>query len=208
MYLRKETYKIALFIIFIIVTPLLSYRYLQPAAYLPKDYFAQDSQGFYKGVAKGQGQTALIGYFPKTMEVLPEQNKVPLGKIALSNPNATGTVVKDTFTYKEFNISSKLPIKAELFIHYFPGWTFSINDIPVTPDTSNIYDFVYLSLPSGNNKIVARFDNTPLITAANSISLLSILILIIFSAFELTKIIRAKTGLSKQSKADSLIEEI
>ena len=208
MYLRKETYKIALFIIFIIVTPLLSYRYLQPAAYLPKDYFAQDSQDFYKSVAKGQGGTALMGYFPKAMEVLQEQNKVPLSKIALSNSNATGTVVKDTFTYKEFHISSKLPIKAEIFIHYFPGWTFSINDIPVTPDTSNIYDFVYLSLPSGNNKIVARFDNTPLITAANSISLLSILILITFLVFESKKIIPVKTGLSKQSKADSLIEEI
>lgn len=208
MYLRKETYKIALFIIFIIVTPFLSYRYLQPAAYLPKDYFAQDSQDFYKGVARGQGGTALMGYFPKTMEVLPEQNKVPLNKIALSNSNATGTVVKDTFTYKEFHISSRVPIKAELFIHYFPGWTFSINDIPVTPDTSNIYGFVYLPLPSGNNKIVARFDNTPLITAANSISLLSILVLIAFLVFESKKIISVKTGLSKRSNADSLIEEI
>nr|MBI5455398.1 hypothetical protein [Candidatus Levybacteria bacterium] len=209
MYLRKETYKIALFIIFIIAAPLLSYRYLQPAAYLAKAYFAQDSKDFYQGIAQGQlGGTALMGYFPKTMDVLPEQNKVPLDKIALSDPNAAKKVIKDTFIYKEFNISSKLPIKAELFIHYFPGWTFSINDTLVTPDTSNIYDFVYLSLPAGNNKIVAKFENIPLVTAANYISLLSILILIVFSAFELTKIIQAKTGLLKQSKTDGLIEEI
>lgn len=208
-YLRKETYKIALFIIFMTLTPLLSYSFLQPAAYLPKDYFAQDSPDFYKGIAKGQqGQTALMGYFPKKMEVLPEQNKVPLSKIALSDPKATGKVIKDTFNYKEFNISSDSPLKAKLFIHYFPGWTFSINDIPVTPDTSNIYDFVYLSLPSGNNKIVAKFDNTPLITVANSISLLSILILLVFLAFEARKIIPVKTGLPKQAKTDALIEEV
>lgn len=208
MYLRKETYKIALFIIFIIATPFLSYRYLQPAAYLDKGYFAQDSPDFYKGIARGQGGTALMGYFPKTMEVLPEQNKVPINKIALSNSNATGTVVKDTFTYKEFSISSKSPIKAELFIHYFPGWKFYVNEAEVKPDTSNIYDFVYLSLPAGNNKIVARFDNTPLITAANSISLLSILVLIAFLVFESKKIIPVKAGLPKQAKADSPIEEI
>ncbi len=208
-YLRKETHKMVLFVALIILTPLLSYSFLQPAAYLPKDYFAQDSPGFYKGIAKEQqGQTALMGYFPKTMEVLPEQNKVPLSKIALSDPKATGKVIKDTFNYKEFNISSDSPLKAELFIHYFPGWTFSINDIPVTPDTSNIYDFVYLSLPSGNNKIVAKFDNTPLITVANSISLLSILILLVLLAFEARKIIPVKAGLPKQAKTDALIEEV
>jgi hypothetical protein len=208
-YLRKETHKIVLFVALIILTPLLSYSFLQPAAYLPKDYFAQDSQDFYKGIAKGQqGGTAEMGYFPKTMGVLPEQNKVPLSKIALSGPNATGKVVRDTFTYKEFDINSKSPIKAELFIHYFPGWTFSINGRPVTPDTSNIYDFVYLSVPAGNNKIVAKFENTPLITAANTISLLSIAILIALLAFELKKIIPTKAGLLKQSKADNLIEEV
>ncbi len=209
MYFKKESQKIILFIILIVLTPILSYSYLQPAAYLPKDYFAQDSKDFYKGLAKGQqGGTALIGYFPKTMEVLPEQNKVPLSKIVLSDLNATGKVVKDTFTYKEFDISSKSPIQAELFIHYFPGWTFSINDMPVTPDTSNIYGFVYLSIPVGNNKIVAKFENTPLITVANSISLLSILILLVLLTFEARKMIPVKTSLSKQSKTDALTEEI
>ena len=207
-HLKKETYKIALFIIFMTLTPLLSYSFLQPAAYLAKDYFAQDSQDFYKGIAKGQlGGTAEMGYFPETMAVLPDQSTVPSSEIAVSSQNAVIRVVKSTFTYKEFTLSSNSPVEVELFLHYFPGWKFSINKTVVTPDTANIYDFVYLSVPAGNNKIVAEFANTPLITVANNISLLSILILIVFSAFELKKIIQVKAGLS-QSKTAGPIEEI
>jgi hypothetical protein len=148
-----------------------------------------------------------MGYFPETMAVLPDQSTVPSSEIAVSSQNAVIRVVKSTFTYKEFTLSSNSPVEVKLFLHYFPGWKFSINKTVVTPDTANIYDFVYLSVPAGNNKIVAEFENTPLITVANNISLLSILILIVFSAFELKKIIQVKAGLS-QSKTAGPIEEI
>lgn len=207
-YLKKDIYKIILFIIFMVLTPLLSYSFLQPAAYLPKDYFAQDSADFYTGAAKGQqGQTAEMGYFPKTMDVLLDQSLIPNSEIAASNQNAVIKVVKSTFTYKEFSLSSGSPLKALLFIHYFPGWVFSINQTVVKPNTTNIYDFVYLNVPAGNNRIVAEFTNTPLITVANYISFLSILILIIFSAFALKMLIPLKS-LSKKPEIASPSEEL
>jgi hypothetical protein len=191
-----------------VLTPLLSYSFLQPAAYLPKDYFAQDSADFYTGAAKGQqGQTAEMGYFPKTMDVLLDQSLIPNSEIAASNQNAVIKVVKSTFTYKEFSLSSGSPLKALLFIHYFPGWVFSINQTVVKPNTTNIYDFVYLNVPAGNNRIVAEFTNTPLITVANYISFLSILILIIFSAFALKMLIPLKS-LSKKPEIASPSEEL
>ena len=165
-----------------IAAPLLSYQYLQPAAYLDKGYFAQDSGDFYKGAAKGQGGTAEMGYFPKTMDVLPQADKVPVSEIALSNEKATGKIIKDTFTYKEFSVNTNTPIQAELFVHYFPGWKFYINGAEVKPDTSNIYDFVFLDIPAGNNNIVASFTDTSLIGLSNIITLLSIVVLI-FSIF-------------------------
>lgn len=177
-YLKKESYKLILFVILMIATPLLSYQYLQPAAYLDKGYFAQDSPDFYKGIAKGQGGTAEMGYFPKTMDVLPEQNKVPPSEVAFSSDKATGKIIKNTFTYKEFTVSSNSPIQAEVFIHYFPGWRFYINGSEVKPNTSNIYDFVFLDVPKGDNNIIAAFTDTPLIILSNLITLVSIIIFI------------------------------
>ncbi len=179
LYVKKETYKMLLFAALIIAAPLLTYSYLQPAAYLPGNYFGQDSKDFYQGTAKGAKDTSAVsGYFPKTMAVLPQTGTVPKGEIAISNPKATVSIIKSTFTDKEFSVSSTLPLQIELFIHYFPGWKFSSNNNPVNPNTSNIYDFVFLNVPAGSNIITAKYKNTPLITFSNYLSLISILILI------------------------------
>lgn len=203
MYLKKETFKIALFLVLIILTPLLSYSFLQPAAYLPKDYFAQDSKNFYKDIAKGQQNgTAIMGYFPKTMAVLPEQGSVPSSEIAVSSQNARVNIIKSTFTYKEFTITSNSPLKVELFIHYFPGWTFSIDDMPVAADTSNIYDFVYLNIPSGTNKVIARFSDTPVVSISNYISIISILLLIMLIFIpEIVKLVSTKRSHARKTEA-------
>ena len=119
-----------------------------------------------------------MGYFPKTMDVLPEQNKVPPSEVAFSNDKATGKIIKNTFTYKEFTVTSNSPIQAEVFIHYFPGWRFYINGNEVKPNTSNIYDFVFLDVPKGDNDVIAAFTDTPLITLSNLITLVSIIIFI------------------------------
>ena len=177
-YLKKESHKLILFIVFMIATPLLSYQYLQPAAFLDKGYFAQDSQNFYRGTAKGQGGTAEMGYFPQNMDVLPEPGKVPESEIALSSQKATGKIIKDTFTYKEFSINSSSPIQAELYIHFFPGWKFYINGSEVKPNTSNIYDFVFLDIPAGNSNVTASFTDTPLVSLSNLITLLSIILFV------------------------------
>ena len=212
-YLKKETYKIGLFIVLMIITPVLSYSFLQPAAYLPKDYFAQDSQDFYKGIAKGQqGGTAEIGYFPRTMDVLPEVGKIsPFGAAIVNqdvNASASGNTIKSTFTYKEFVINSYLPIKIELFVHYFPGWKFTVNGNSVKPDTANIYDFVYLDLPAGNNKIVAEFTNTPTVSIANYVTLISILLLIILAASSVVKKFpKIKRDSSRRPKKNVVINE-
>lgn len=175
-YIKKDSYKFILFIVLVIATPILSYSYLQPAAYLDKGYFGQDSANFYKGQAQGQSGTAEMGYFPKTMDVLPEVGKVPESEIAFSTKDVKGEVIKNTFTYKEYKITTSSPASSEIFIHYFPGWKFYINGNEVTPNTSNIYDFVFINIPQGENTLVASFTNTPLITASNLITLMSILI--------------------------------
>ena len=175
MYVKKETYKMILFTALIIAAPLLTYSYLQPAAYLPNNYFGQDSKNFYQ---ENQDASAISGYFPKTMAVLPQTGTIPKGEISTSNPNATVSVIKSTFTDKEFSVSSTSPLQIELFIHYFPGWKFSSNNLPLIPNTANIYGFVFLNVPAGISTITAQYTNTPLITFSNYLSLISIFVLI------------------------------
>ena len=209
MYVKGEKYKMLIFALLMIGAPLLSYSYLRPAAYLPASYFAQDSKDFYKGVSIGQQQgQAISGYFPAAMQVLPQPGTVPPSGIAVVSPKPgakiTGGVIKSTFTYKEIQINTDSPVTIELYIHYFPGWQFYINGELANPDHSNIYDFVFLQIPKGDNVVIAQFINTPLITLSNIISLLGILFLIVFLVFEL---IKTKLPKRRKRKMSNLSED-
>ena len=178
--------KIILFAVIMIATPLLVFTYLQPAAYIPKDTFAQDSPDFYKGLANAQqNDTAELGYMPKYAQALPIAQEVPSIEIKTLDETAKIAIVKNTFTYKEYVVLLPKKSRVVLYIHYFPGWQFSINGKIVSPDYSNIYGFPFLNLPSGESRIIAQFTDTPLVTMANLITLVSyvIFVLLIVTSF-------------------------
>jgi hypothetical protein len=178
-YINKRAYKIILFLIFLVTVPVFVYSYINPPTYLSKDYFAQDSQDFYKGLAQGQQGTAELSYMPKYAQILPAPNQVPPSEIAVSDPNAQIKVVKNKFTYKEYQLNLTENSGIELFVHYFPGWKFYINGRQVNPDYSNIYGFPYLKSHAGNVRLVAQFTDTPEVTLGNTITTLSFIILLL-----------------------------
>lgn len=179
-YLNNKTYKLILYIAIALTAPLLTFTYLAPAAYLSKDYFAQDSPKFYQGIAQGQkGGTAELSYMPKNTQVLPDPQFVPLSEIEVSDKNAKIEVLKNDFANKKYIVTTTKDSEVKLFIHYFPGWQFSLNGEKIQAYYSDIYGFSRFAINAGENKINAEFINTPIVNLANMISLVSFIILII-----------------------------
>jgi len=188
-YIEDKKQQLGLFVLLIIAIPALTFFYLRPATYLSKEYFAQDSPDFYKGLtAVSQNDTAELGYMPKYAKVLPDPQTVSTLEIKTLDVDAKIAVVKNTFTDKEYVIIVPKKTRAVLYVHYFPGWKFSVNGNEVKPDYSNIYGFPYINLPSGQSQVKAWFTNTPIVTIANLITLLSFVVLIILIATSFGKV--------------------
>jgi hypothetical protein len=188
-FITNKKQQLGLFVILIIAIPALSFNYLKPAAYLAKDYFAQDSPDFYKGLANAQrNDTAELGYMPKYAEVLPDPQTVSTLEIKTLDTDAKIAVVKNTFVNKEYVLIVPKKTRAVLYIHYFPGWKFSVNGKEVKANYVNIYGFPYINLPTGQSQVKAWFTDTPIVMVANLISLLSFIILMIFVSTSFGKI--------------------
>jgi hypothetical protein len=185
-YIKDRKQQLGLFVLLIVAIPALTFSFLRPATYLQKEYFAQDSPDFYKGLTQvQQNDTAELGYMPKYAKVLPDPQTVSTLEIKTLDTDAKIAIVKNTFVDKEYVVIVPKKTRAVLYVHFFPGWKFSVNGSEVNPDYSNIYGFPYINLPSGQSQVKAWFTNTPIVTIANLITLLSfiILILLILTSF-------------------------
>ncbi len=176
--LKNKKYRLIIFGMIIILTPLFSYGFIQTTKYLPKNFFAQDSASFYHPSTIFQKKhIANMGYMPKTARVLPLPSKVPENQILIADPDAKISVIKNKFHYKEYVVELKKPSEIILYIHHFPGWSYSINGSNSIPDYSNDYGFVVLQADRGKNHITAEFKDTFIVSLSELITIISIIIL-------------------------------
>lgn len=166
-------------IIFLILIPILSYQFLQPGWYLPKDFFAQDSTKFYEIKTLHQKKDiANMGYMPKTVKALIRPAEIPKSEIKVTPPNAKVETISNEFDRKIFFVNSQTRGNALLYIHYFPGWKFYVKGHEVASDHANQFGFPIISFPSGKSTITAVYQGTNLMNVADFITLISFIILI------------------------------
>ena len=63
--------------------------------------------------------------------------------------------------------------------HYFPGWAVRLDDRAAPFTVSRDDDFMLVSVPPGSHRIEARFENTPIRTVANTITVVSAVLLLV-----------------------------
>ncbi len=193
-YLKNKIYQLIAFLVLAITIPLFSFSYLQPAQYLPADYFKQDSNDFYSNTLNSTNGNAELGYMPKNVEILALPQNIPLSQMQIDDKNARVKTLINHFHYKEWEIQSPNNTEGLIFIHYFPGWKFKINNQEAKINANNIYDLVSISIPQGQSRIVAKFENTTLINVTNLISLISIIISLLIPLYK----IKLKINLNRE----------
>lgn len=154
----------------IILSILFSFSYMQPVTYEPRnDEYYLTKREFTDG-------TSSMGNSFTTVWT-PWKKERPLSRVEVIQGNAsvfalTSTTLSDTFTIASEGMSV---IRVNRL--YYPGWVVRVNgnNIPVEYMKEGIITF---PVSSGTHNVVVSFGSTPTRTIANSISLVSLGILI------------------------------
>lgn len=152
---------------------LLNFSYFRPREF----YNITNSQKTSSELWENQQKGALLDYLPKTALEPREKAKdfpnIVSGKAQIEN-YFTRT---DSF---EFNIVVLEKSKIEMPIFYFPNWKVYANNKEIEVKHDNILGRIEFSLEKGEYDIDGRFENTPIRTISNYLTILGLIGLVVF----------------------------
>lgn len=160
----------------LIFTIVLNFGYFKFDKYLPS---VTDETLLSGDELVRQQLSAVSDYLPVSSKYIPDT-------IAPTQPWTTDKGVDITNFQKRSNYFS---VDVEVYIPkteitfpitYFPGWIIydNNNPEPISFTTDNKYGLITLSLPKGRHKIQSFFENTPIRQISNTISFISLFILL------------------------------
>lgn len=178
-YFKPGIWRATLVAVLLILAPVLVISYLHPVTYLPNNYYGQDSTSFYNGTAVGQKDAQPEpGYFPKAMEALPKERSIPASEIGIDDQSGVVTVTKSDMAEKQATIETRNGTTVHFSIHNFAGWKFFVDGQQIEVSTDPLYDFVSFELRNGKHTVDAQFTDTPLVTVANIVTVVSFFLLL------------------------------
>jgi len=116
-------------------------------------------------------------------EYLPKAFKKPDTEVAAATQRigrettVNAQVISDKTGEKVIQLESERGGKLALNLAYFPAWQFLLDSQPLTASVSD--GMYYFILPKGSHTLQARFMQTPLEKAANTVSVISVVVLIL-----------------------------
>ncbi|MCP5101137.1 MAG: YfhO family protein, partial [Chloroflexi bacterium] len=135
------------------------------------------------------GTTASRELLPTMVQILPQEPDLPSPWVARLRPQEFPegtrllTAVTDTPLSTTVEIDAPTSFTARYRAFYFPGWQVKINDELVDIATTVPDGLITFDVPNGRSTIHITFTETPLRRLANSITLLTLLILTATSIF-------------------------
>jgi uncharacterized membrane protein YfhO len=131
-----------------------------------------------------QQKGALRDYLPKTaLEPREKASDSPVVK------KGTATV-SDYRLYSNkwsFNVNVENQAYIEVPIFYFPGWYAKIDGVDTTINNENYLGRIGIIVDGGVHRVEGKFINTPIRSAANTISVISLIMLILSVAYGKTR---------------------
>ena len=98
------------------------------------------------------------------------------------------SVIVDKPQEKKFVTKSEIAVPFQINVFSFPGWDVYINNKNVTYTDNNPFKLITIKIPPGENTILAKFNDTLIRKIANSISVVSgIMIICLFGYFLVRK---------------------
>lgn len=175
--IKKSSYQGVLAIILIVLTIGFNLKYFIPQLYTnPKeeDYIGNDNLKFKISRISDE-------YLPSEF-IIPQQSiNIPIQAIEETDFLKIKKIIKETPTEKVYDIQVFQSQDFLTNVSAFPGWKVYGNDrqLPFSSKEGRIN----LQLTNGSLILRLKFENTPIRTAANTISLLSIFLLVYVSLF-------------------------
>lgn len=97
--------------------------------------------------------------------------------VNLDKNNVRVSLLANNFSKKEFQIDTKNQFQLRLNTFNFPGWHARLNGKEIKINDNNEYKLITISIPHGKNKVLFIFDNTPVRTIGNCISVITLVVL-------------------------------
>lgn len=171
----KEPVKYGVFITLIVAATLAYGNYLKPAA-----YGTASEMEFGKKILHPSENLKNFdpepGYMPKAVDILPGEDDRPKEEVKFLTLEglATDSAKIDSFKLsahkKEYDLKVNEESIARFYTHYYPGWKVLVNNTEYQPDFKNIYGYMDVALEPGTYNIKLILENTPLRSAANSLT--------------------------------------
>ena len=114
-------------------------------------------------------------------------NKFVTQPIEILNGNATITHIERRTTKHIYEITVKEPTTFRENTFYFPGWVLLVNNNPHPFTYKEHEGIINFSLPEGTHKVSLIFTNTNIVSFAQTVSLLTLIIMFFVSGYYLLK---------------------
>jgi hypothetical protein len=172
----KGKWQIFVASLIIFFTVIFNWTYFKPKNFYPID----DAQKLSGGLWQEQIKGALLDYLPKTaLEPREEALKYPMvrsGNVELTN------FVSISNKWK-FNAKVDDTAEIEMPVFYFPNWKVYVNKSIYPFSYNNILGRISISLMPGDYVVKGKFDDTPLRTVANMVTLASVVGLAVYIVY-------------------------
>ncbi len=163
----KNKWQICVTLLIIALTAALNWNYFRPKVIYP----INDSQKLSGDLWDQERRGALLDYLPKTAleprEAAPDAPLVRSGEAIITD--FTNRSNRWEFTA---NVTERAEIEVPVF--YFPNWKVYIGGAPYSFTYDNLLGRISVTLEPGSYKVEGKFENTPLRTVSNVISLISL----------------------------------
>jgi hypothetical protein len=122
-----------------------------------------------------QQKSAILDYLPKTARIAPGALVPPSPRIIVGEGEITGFIKQsnrfsfDTQIYEESEV--------EIPVMYFPGWVVISGNSVIPSEIHGAHGVIKITLPAGKHIIRGRFQNTPIRTVGNTLTVITALIL-------------------------------
>jgi hypothetical protein len=120
---------------------------------------------------------------PLTVKSFPTSR--PTQKVEVTKGKGSVSLLSDKSNKEIFSVNLSTPATVRLNTIYFPGWHWYKNGKEVPISYNNPHGVMEAELAPGNYTIQALFQNTVVRSLGNSISLLSILLIVAASGYRL-----------------------
>lgn len=171
-------------IILVPVIILLNWSYFRPHQFYPN---LTDQEKLSGVLWQTQQRASILDYLPVTAveprEAAPSEPIIVSGQAEVNN-------FKNRSNRWEFKINVLSPTVVEMPVFDFPKWQVYVDGKKVDHSNKNYLGRISINLPSGNYKVVGKFENTPIRILGNLVTFVSIAIIIFLTYGKIGKISR------------------